>query len=415
MKRAAITLLLLLCWCGGAVAQDPQPQPQPGPPPDVTRALAAVPYLSSTVPEQRVKAEKIVQAAAPMCFDKLVEQLPAQPRQGRESLLRILANTTHGGRVELCINTLCQLDSRRAERVIAAAALGSVDIGRLLDLLIVRLNQPALDPFARAQCQHLVGYVPAARAQALLEDLLDKATPGGLEASRLEVALLRSILAASNAEPAWSRWQKRRPDAPRGNLRDLQEALRGLARPTSVERLDAEARVNALVMGDRWLLLALGASNLPERAAYGLAALKRSIPDDMQLAALSAMLDMVATAGQESALMAIDVAVACAPPATDDLLQLRPVTSQDSISRLEAILEGLRRGGNLSDLRKQHARVSAQLRPLLLRRGALDAETRALMRQLDSVRNQLDYVERQWRQGWRREFESDVLGTRQAP
>lgn len=406
IRAAAIVCLLLL----GAIAQG-QDVP-PGPPPDATRALAAVPYLSSVVPEQRVRAEKVIAAAAPTSFEKLVEQLPLQPRQGREALLRILANTAHGGRVELCINTLCRQDSRRAERVIAAHALTSVDIGRLLDMLSARLQREDLDAFARAQCQNMAGLVPSARAQGLLEELLDKAAPGTLDAARLEVALLRSILAATNAEPAWSRWQRRRPEAPRCKLRELQDALRGLASPAAEQRQEAEFRVNLLVAGDRWLLLALGASPLPERAAYGLAALKRSIPDAMQLAALAAMLEMVSTAGQDAALLAIDVATACAPPTPAELLLLRPVTSQDAIARLEAILEGLRRGGNLAELRKQHARVAAQLRPLLLRRGAIDAQTRALMRELESVRNQLDFVERQWRDGWRREFETDVLGNR---
>lgn len=412
MNRAA-----MIMWIAGAALwlAPSAPLAQEAAPPSVPRALNALPYLSSSVPEQRVKAEAIVEAAAPLGFEKLVEQLPLQPRQGREVLLRILANTNHGGRVELCINTLCRHDSRRPERVIASSALTGADPARMLDLVSARLKQEDLDDFARAQCQVMIGQMPSARAQGLAEDLLKAAPEGSLEAARLETALLRSVLAAGNAEPAWARWQRRRPEGPKCTLRQLQEALRGLARPTSLERLEAEGRVTALVGGDKRLLLALGASPLPERAAYGLSALRRGVPEDMQLAVLDAMLEMVATSGQESALMAIDVAVACAPPTPAELLQLRPVCSQDAISRLEAILEGLRQGGNLADLRKQHARISAQLRPLLQRRGALDAETRAVMRELESVRTRLEYVERQWRQGWRREFETDVLGMRQEP
>lgn len=405
MKRTLAWLLLVLA----ALAPQGTALAQQGPP-SVERALAALPYLSSSVPEQRARAESIIEAAATRGFDRLVSELPRQPRQGREILLRILANTGHGGRIELCVGTLCRPDARRVERVIARAALDGVDPVRLLDMLAARLAEPALDDFARAQCLSLLGQSATARAQGVIEDRLREAPEDSLAAARLETALLRSILASAGAEPAWSRWQRRRPQAPRCTLRELQDALRGLARPTALERLQAESRVSALVGGDKRLLVALGGSSLPERASFALNALRRNVPEDLQLVVLDAMLELVSSAGPEAALLAIDVAVACAPPTPAELLRLRPLTSQDTISRLESILEGLRRGGNLADLRREHARVSAELRPLLQRRGAIDHETMARIRELQGVRQQLDAVEAQWRAGWRREFETEVLG-----
>jgi len=91
------------------------------------------------------------------------------------------------------------------------------------------------------------------------------------------------------------------------------------------------------------------------------------------------------------------------------------VTGHDTVARVESIMQGLGRRGNLAELRKQHARISAELRPLLLRRGALDDEARAVMRQLQGVRRQLDGLESLWRAGWKREFETEVLGTGREP
>lgn len=397
-----VLVAAIACLAQSARAQEP--------PPSVARAVSALPYLSSTVPEQRVRAESIIEAAAPAGFEKLVSELPRQPRQGRESLLRILANTNHGGRVELCLATLCRQDARRVERVIARDALDRLDPGRLLDAVSARLAAPELDEFSRAQCHNLLGQIATARTQGVLEELWRAAPPDSPQATRLEIALLRSILASGNAEPAWSRWQKRRPEGPACTHRELADALRALARPTSMERLEAEGRLALLVNGDTRVLAALGGSLLPERASYALSALRRNVPEELQYAVLETMLDLVSTAGQDSALAAIDVAVACAPPTPADMDTLRLVITQDTMARLESILEGLRRGGNLADLRKQHARISAELRPLLLRRGAVDHETMSRIRELAGVRQQLEFVEGQWRQGWRREFEGEVLG-----
>lgn len=411
MKRWLV-LLVLVAPVLLLAPRLPSGQDRPEPDPRTSRALAALPYLASDVPEQRIKAEAIVAAAAEHCFDELVARLADQPRDGREALLRLLAATNHPGRVELCLRTLCSRESRRAERVIAARALPELDPARLLDALRARLDDTNADAFVLAQCQLLLGYVATGRAQTLAEEKLAAAGAGTRQAARLEVALLRSILASSGAEPAWARWQKRHASAPRCGLRELQDALRDLARPTAIERLAAEERLETMVGNNVWLLLALGHSNLPERAAFGLGLLKRKLTEDAQPDVLALMLDMVSTARQETALLAIDVAVACSPPSATELLALRPTVSHDAIARLESIIEALRLGGNLGELRRQHARLGAQLRPLLARRGAVDFETMALLRDLENVRAQLEFVETQWRQGWRSEFESDVLGMR---
>lgn len=401
-----LALLAALAWHAGAAAQE-----EPKGPPSTARALAALPYLSSAVPEQRIKAERILEAAAPGSFDKLVEELPRQSRQGREILLRILANTSHGGRVRLCVDTLGRQDAQRVERVIAGRALETTDTNLLLDTLLERLRRADLGGYARSQCQRLLGNVPGARAQGQIEELLLAAKDSPMESARLEVALLRSILASGASEPAWTRWQRRHPEGPRCTLRELRDALAAMSRPTAMERLEAEARLSELVAGDPLVLLALAGSPYPERASFGLAAVRRAVPEGLQLPTLSAMLDLVSTAEQDVALLAIDVAVACAPPTPEELALLRPVCSADAVARLESVIQGLGRGGNLAELRKRHARITAELRPLLQRKGALDPEARAVARELTVVRSQLESVETAWRQGWQREFETEVLGT----
>lgn len=404
-----VVVLVALAWHQGVAAQE-----EPKGPPSTARALAALPYLSSTVPEQRVKAEKILEAAAPGSFDKLVEELPRQSRQGREILLRILANTSHGGRVRLCVDTLTRQEAQRVERVIAVRALESTDTNLLLDTLLERLRQKGLEAYARSQCQILLGHIPGARAQGQIEQFLLEAKDSPMESARLEVALLRSILQSGASEPAWTRWQRRRPEGPRCTLRELRDALAALARPTALERLEAEARLAELVQGNVLVLLAMAGSSYAERAAFGLGAVRRVVPESMQLSTLAAMLDLVSSAEQDIALLAIDVAVACAPPTPEELDLLRPMCSADAVARLESVIQGLGRGGNLAELRKRHARISAELRPLLQRKGALDPQARAIGRDLAQVRAQLDYVETAWREGWQREFESEVLGTGRA-
>ena len=108
--------------------------------------------------------------------------------------------------------------------------------------------------------------------------------------------------------------------------------------------------------------------------------------------------------------MAMDVAIAGAPPTDAGMEGLRPIISVDSEARLEAILEGMARGSDLADLRLQKRRLDAQLRPLLQRRSAFDPEVREMIASFESVQAQLEMVEAQWAGGWRREFETEILG-----
>jgi hypothetical protein len=340
-----------------------------------------------------------------------LEALPNQPRQGRETLLRILCATNHAGRADLCVGILCRQDARRAERVIAAGALASLDGRKLADVLAVRLAGAEPGTFEAAQCASAIGIAAGSSASSLAEEFLEKSKPGSLAAARFEVAWLRSILAGGGAEPAWSRWQRRQQDGPKGTLRELQSALGGLAQPQALQRIAAETQLGESIKGSRVLQLALAGSELPERSAFGLTLLKNNLGNDPPLWLLDGLLYLVSTAPQATALMAIDVAVACAPPTTEELAELRPVTGHDTVARVESIMQGLGRGGNLAELRKRHAAISAELRPLLLRRGGLDEQARAVMRELQGVKRQLDGLERLWRAGWRREFESEVLGT----
>lgn len=48
--------------------------------------------------------------------------------------------------------------------------------------------------------------------------------------------------------------------------------------------------------------------------------------------------------------------------------------------------------------------------PLLRRLGPADGEVRELMKRLDEVNGKLQELELVWRLGWRREFESEILG-----
>lgn len=80
------------------------------------------------------------------------------------------------------------------------------------------------------------------------------------------------------------------------------------------------------------------------------------------------------------------------------------------MSRLEAVLEGLTSAGNLAELRAQRGRVEAELVPLLRRFGPAHGEVQDLTGRLEEIGRSLDSLERVWRLGWRREFETDILG-----
>ncbi|MBK8146615.1 MAG: hypothetical protein IPK62_17310, partial [Bacteroidetes bacterium] len=296
MKTLAwiVVVLVALAWQQGVAAQE-----EPKGPPSTARALAALPYLSSTVPEQRVKAEKILEAAAPGSFDKLVEELPRQSRQGREILLRILANTSHGGAGATVSGHPDPPGSPAREARDCRSRPG------------INRHQPAAghpagkaapegaEAYARSQCQILLGHIPGARAQGANRAILLEAKDSPMESARLEVALLRSILQSGASEPAWTRWQRRRPEGPRCTLRELRDALAALARPTALERLEAEARLAELVQGNVLVLLAMAGSSYAERAAFGLGAVRRVVPESMQLSTLAAMLDLVSSAEQD--------------------------------------------------------------------------------------------------------------------
>lgn len=403
MKQLACFLLLL---CGGALsAQDPAPANA-----GLERLKKALPYLSSAVPEQKLSAEQLVSRGATEHFDALVAELPGLPRLGRESLLRILAGTRHEGRISLCVGVLCTNESRRGERVTATRALRDADADVILDLLEARLAAATATRFEQIQCCGILGGVRTARAQGIAERLLNQAGTDDMLHFAAEDALLRSTLEASFAQPAWERYQERHKDAPRATLREMQEALDGLARPSSAMRANAAATVAAMVGSDARLLLALARSRWVERSLFALARLPEANLQSLSLPALWVMLDLVTTAEQAIALRAMQAAIAGAPPTADNMTHLRPAVSPDSLTRLESILEGLSRGGDLVRLRDQKKRLGAKLRPMLARVGGFDPETRAMLLEFKQLKTELDQLEKAWEGGWRREFEAEILG-----
>lgn len=405
MKKLRLMIAVLCCAAfaaPGAVSSQEAPA--------LERVEAVLPYLSSHVPEHRLQAEKIVEQGAEEHFNELLAKMPDQPRAGRETLLRILANTGHEGRVPLCLDTLSNHEARRAERIIASRALRNADQSRLLELIEKRLADEDLDPYRRAQYCTLLGTITSARAQGVAENVLDAAEEGSLLAFFAEDAVLRSTLDTAFAQPAWSRYQNRHPDAPEIRLRDLQRLFEDLAQPRAADRAMAEFELRDVIGDDVRVLLALARSPWPERASFALKRLEETRAGNFALASQAVMLDLVTTGEQTVALMAMDVAIAGAPPGDDEMEELRPMISSDSASRLEAILEGMSRGANLAELRSRHLRLRAKLRPLLLRRSAFDPEVRRLMNELASLRSSLQRLEEQWAGGWKREFEGEILG-----
>ena len=414
MKLRAIIMIVCcaaIAVLGSVVAQD-EPKREPvADAPNWERLQSVLVYLSSRVPEQRLQAEKLVEAGADANFDKLVAALPDQPRRGREVLLRVLANTRHEGRVLLCLETLCNRGSRRAERTIASRALAGVESEKLRTLIEQRLAHPETDVYQRIQCCTLLGTLASARAQGVAEEVLASAKGDAMLSFAAEDALLRSTIASDFAQPAWSRYQQRRANAPKITLRVFQEALDELALPRATDRARAELNLTEIVGNDTRVLLALARSPWPERAAFALKRLEKMPGTELALSTQAVMLDLVMTGEQTIALMAMDVAIAGTPPTESEMETLRPVISVDSEARLEAILEGMGRGSDLAKLRSDSRRLAAKLRPLLQRRGAFDSEVRSLLSAVRDVHGQLLQVEARWAGGWRREFESEILGT----
>lgn len=404
----AAGLLMAVTLSVRTQAQDDTPPPKP----DLERLKKALPYLSSVVPEQKLSAEHLIARGAEANFDALVSELPGLPLSGREALLAILVGTSHAGRARLCVSVLCEPASRRAERVIALRGLRTAEAEAVLDLLDARVNQEGVSRFELIQCCGVLGGVRAARAQGMAEKLLAASGDDEMLRFAAEDALLRSMLESPFAQPTWERYQERHEGAPQVTLRELQAALEGLALPSSSQRANATAALTRILNNDPRVLLALARSPWVERNLYALAMLPNVNLRALSLPALWVMLDLVTTAEQAVALRAMQAAIAGAPPSDENMRLLRPAASPDSLTRLESILASLSRGGDLVRLREQKKLLGAQLRPKLARAGAFDAETRALMDEYAKVKSELDLLEKAWEQGWKREFEAEILGVR---
>ncbi len=402
LRTAAVALALLSV--PAALAQDDEPSLQ--------RVLAAVGYLSSSVPEHQTKAEALVRANAARFYETLEQQLPQMRDTGRVKLLQVLSETEHERRIPLCMQILGTGDARRTERILAFRALRGVDGDKLLQNIEQRLESDELTPYLQMQLCALLGTLTSARAQGVAESLLDRAKPASLEAFAAEDAALRSTLDSLFAQPAWSRYQERHSGAPSVTLKTLQEAMDRLALPGAPDRALAETRLIGMIGGDERLLLAMCRSRWPERAAFALRRLQAEPPRRLALAAQLVMLDIATTGEQTLALLAMDVGIAARPPTGDELVQLRRYASTDAMARLEAIMESMKTRGDLAALRLQNERLTARLRPLLLRRGPADDETAETQNELRAVRQRLEGLERAWEQGWRTEFESEILSPR---
>ncbi|MCQ3951014.1 MAG: hypothetical protein DPW14_14505 [Planctomycetes bacterium] len=411
MKWTPLILLALLgvAWLGYVAAQDaPKAASAEIPGEDELEPLLA--YLNSDIPEQRNSAEARLRLGAARHFERLVELLNGQRPRGRELLLAILVQTEAPGRVRLCVDTLCRQDARRRERISAAAALRTLEEPRVLEAVKARLAQGNLSAYERVQCYRALGELALPEAQQLAEREREAAPPDSLVQFFAEDALLRSLLAAEVSQPAWTRYQRRRKEAPQVELRVLHAALSELAQPGAMDRTLAEMHLAEMLKGDSRLLLALARSPLPERATFALSVLRRRAMGSLAAATQAVMLDLVTSGEQMTALLAVDVAVSGTPPDAAGLGELRPVVSAEAMTRLEAVLEGLAAAGDLAELRARCARIEVELVPLLRRMGPADGEVRELMKRLDEVNGKLQELELVWRLGWRREFESEILG-----
>ncbi len=413
MKSLLIAILVSLAgltWLGIVTSQEPAPRAPSKEAPTFDELEALLFYLAGEAPEQRLAAEQRLRLGAKEHFDKLVELLPEQPLRGRELLLNMLVNTDAPNRVKLCVNTLCRQDAGRRERLSATAALRTVEEPRVLAAVKDRLAVAGLSTYERVQCCRVLGELTLNEAQQIAEAQRASAESDSLPEFFAEDALLRSILSSEFSQPAWSRYQRRRKEAPQVELRVIHGALVDLAQPSAMERAQAELNLAEMLGSDPRVLLALSRSTQPERAAFALAVLRRRPMGLFALATQAVMLDLVTSGEQMTALLAVDVAVAGAPPTPADLTRLRPVVSADAMSRLEAVLEGLTSAGNLAELRAQRGRVEAELVPLLRRFGPAHGEVQDLTGRLEEIGRSLDSLERVWRLGWRREFETDILG-----
>jgi hypothetical protein len=373
------------------------------------RLLRALPYLSSTVPEQQRRAEALIQAHATERFEILENALPGLDSVARQRLLAILVRSDHDRRTALCVRVLTNADASRAERSVTWRALRSLPRDALLEKFEARLAEPEPEPFERAQLIAMLGVIPSARAQSVGETIMAGLEHDSLQRFLAEDAVLRSALDSSFAQPAWARYQERHAAAPRVTLRELQGALDELARPSATERARAEEHLTAMIGRDVRLLLALARSPWPERAGYALTRLKAEPPQQLALPALAVLLDAVTTATEPVALLAVDAAVAMRPPTAEEMAELRTVSTSRAMTSLQAIVESLARLGDLAELRAHNQRLTARLRPLLLRRGPMDAEVRQKSDELQRVRARLEALEDEWREGWRRVFEADIL------
>lgn len=410
MRKAALILFVAsmgLLLLGLVSAQETPASPREEPPEDLDALLG---YLSSTVPEHRNRAERLIGEIASARFLSLVDRLSAQPPRGRELLLKILVNTDRPERVTLCVNTLCRQDARRRERLYATEALRQVEQAQVLSTLKQRLSAGSLPEYEKVQCYRVLGELTLPEAQSFAEKERDAAPPEGLLAFFAEDALLRSVLASDFSQPAWSRYQRRHKDAPKVDLKSIAGALADLAQPAAVDRAEAEFALHDMLGSDPRVWLALARSIEPERAAFALTVLRRRTMGSYALVEQAVMLDLVTTGEKTTALLAVDVAVAGAPPAPDDMKRMRPLVSVEAIGRLEAVLEGLTAAGNLAELRTQRSRLESELTPLLRRFGPAHGEVRHLMEQVAGIGERLEYLERVWRRGWRQEFEADILG-----
>ncbi|NUN49896.1 MAG: Smr/MutS family protein [Candidatus Brocadiae bacterium] len=145
-------------------------------------------------------------------------------------------------RVSVSIGGVC----RRRERISAAAALRTLEEPRVLEAVKARLAQGNLSAYERVQCYRALGELALPEAQQLAEREREAAPPDSLVQFFAEDALLRSLLAAEFSQPAWTRYQRRRKEAPQVELRVLHAALSELAQPGAMDRTLAELRSRAV-------------------------------------------------------------------------------------------------------------------------------------------------------------------------